>query len=85
MSKNVMYSTQSCPFCTMAKRLLDAKGVDYEVIDVGRDQSLWVEMAQKTGRDTVPQIFIGTHHVGGFDDLSAADKSGELDQLLKAQ
>lgn len=67
----------------MAKKLLDAKGVQYDVIDVGHDQSLWQEMGQKTGRNTVPQIFIGEHHVGGFDDLSAADKNGQLDKLLK--
>lgn len=80
---NLMYCTSSCPFCTMAKKLLDAKGVRYDVIDVGRDQALWQEMGRKTGRNTVPQIFIGEHHVGGFDDLSAADKNGQLDKLLK--
>lgn len=79
---NIMYATNSCPYCNMAKRLLDAKGVAYEVINVGNDQALWQEMATKTGRNTVPQIFIGEHHVGGFDDLSAADKRGELDRLL---
>ncbi len=67
----------------MAKKLLDSKGVKYKVIDVGRNQELWQEMTAKTGRNTVPQIFIGEHHLGGFDDLSAADKSGELDNLLK--
>lgn len=80
---NIIYCTNSCPYCTMAKKLLDAKGVKYEVIDVGGDQTLWETMTKKTGRNTVPQIFIGKHHVGGFDDLSAADRSGELEDLLK--
>ena len=82
---NIMYATNSCPYCNMAKRLLDAKGVQYDVIDVTGKPALWDEMSAKTGRNTVPQIFIGEHHVGGFDDLSAADKRGELDQLLAAQ
>lgn len=78
----VIYVTQTCPFCTMAKRLLDAKGVSYDVINVGGDRDLWAAMEAKSGRNTVPQVFIGDHHVGGFDDLSAADSSGALDQLL---
>ncbi len=81
--KVVVYVTQSCPFCVMAQRLLDAKNVTYRVIDVGRERTLWAEMAEKSGRQTVPQIFIGSHHVGGFDDLSLADKRGEIDMLLK--
>lgn len=68
----------------MAKRLLDSKGVTYEVINVGNDAALWRDMTAKTGRNTVPQIYIGEHHVGGFDDLSAADSRGELDVLLAA-
>ncbi len=84
MAKVIIYSTQSCPFCTMAKRLLDSKGVTYETIDVGNDSKKWAELEAKTGRNTVPQVFIGDHHVGGFDDLSAADKRGEIDTLLKA-
>lgn len=82
---NVMYSTNSCPYCNMAKRLLDSKGVVYDVINVGGNTTLWQEMTAKTGRNTVPQIYIGDHHVGGFDDLSAADKRGDLDKLLAAQ
>ncbi|MDG6774401.1 glutaredoxin 3 [Thiomicrorhabdus sp. ZW0627] len=84
MAQVVIYSTQTCPFCNMAKRLLDSKGVSYETIDVGNDRQLWADMEAKTGRNTVPQIFIGDHHVGGFDDLSAADKRGEIDALLNA-
>ena len=82
MAQVVIYSTNSCPFCTMAKRLLDSKGVTYETINVGSSQ-LWAEMEAKTGRSTVPQIYIGDHHVGGFDELSAADKRSEVDILLK--
>lgn len=81
MADVVMYSTASCPFCTMAKRLLDRKNVVYQEIAV-RDAEMWAEMEVKSGRNTVPQIFIGDYHVGGFDDLSAADQSGQLDQLL---
>ncbi len=81
----VVYLTKLCPFCIMASRLLDSKGVNYHAIDVGNDSELWSEMASRSGgRQTVPQIFIGDHHVGGFDDLSAADKRGEIDSLLSA-
>lgn len=84
MSKKiVMYATSTCPYCMMAKKLLNSKGVEYEVINVGRDADLWAELQAKSGRNTVPQIFIGDHHVGGYDDLSAADRNGELDKLLK--
>lgn len=83
MPNVVIYLTQSCPFCNMARRLLDSKGVSYEMIDVGGDAQMWADMEAKSGRNTVPQIFIGEHHVGGFDDLSAADKAGQLDELLK--
>lgn len=82
MPEIVMYSTQTCPFCTMARSLLDGKGLTYEVIDVGTDRAKWSELQAKSGRNTVPQVFIGEHHVGGFDDLSAAERSGELDKLL---
>ncbi|KUJ71055.1 glutaredoxin 3 [Thiomicrospira sp. WB1] len=78
----VVYLTQTCPFCTMAKRLLDGRGLSYDEIDVGADRSLWKVLQEKSGRNTVPQVFIGEHHVGGFDDLQAADDSGELDRLL---
>jgi len=79
----IVYATKSCPFCHMALRLLDSKNIHYKVIDVGTDRLLWAEMESKTGRNTVPQIFIGDHHVGGFDDLSLADTRGEIDFLLK--
>lgn len=77
-----IYLTRTCPFCNMAKNLLNGKGVSYNEIDVGGDRALWDAMQEKSGRNTVPQVFVGEHHVGGFDDLSAADRSGELDKLL---
>jgi len=84
MSKVVIYCTATCPFCTMAKRLFDKKGVEYQAIDIGNDAQKWADMEMKTGRNTVPQVFIGNQHIGGFDELSAADKRGEIDPLLQA-
>lgn len=77
-----MYSTRFCPYCIRARMLLKGKGVEYEDISVGNDADLWAEMSKLSGRDTVPQIFIGDHHVGGYDDLAADNRSGELDKLL---
>ena len=77
-----VYSARMCGFCRAAERLLKNKGVTYEVIKVDEDPALYEHMKQISGRHTVPQIFIGDHHVGGFDDLSAANQSGELDKLL---
>jgi len=78
-----MYSTQVCPYCVMAERLLTSKGVAItEKILVDKDPTLRDEMIAKTGRRTVPQIFINETHVGGFDDLSALDRAGKLDPLL---
>jgi glutaredoxin 3 len=80
-----MYSTGVCPYCVMAERLLKAKGVEnIEKIRVDLQPEQRAEMMQKTGRRTVPQIYIGDTHVGGFDDLSALDHAGKLDQLLAA-
>ncbi len=78
-----MYSTRVCPYCIMAERLLVSKGVEItEKILVDVDPVRREEMMSRTGRRTVPQIFIGETHVGGFDDLSALDKAGKLDPLL---
>jgi glutaredoxin 3 len=78
-----IYTTQICPYCAMAKRLLQKKGVAYTEIDVGRDPSLREAMIQRAnGRRTVPQIFIGDTHVGGCDDLHDLDHAGKLDPLL---
>lgn len=80
----VMYSTGVCPYCVMAERLLKAKGVeDIEKIRIDLDPQQRAEMMQKTGRRTVPQIYIGDTHVGGFDDLNALDRAGGLDSLLQ--
>ena len=85
MSGVVMYSSMFCPYCSMAKRLLESKGVDYEEISVDLEGALRAEMmARANGRHTVPQIFVGEHHVGGFDDLYALEQAGELDPLLAA-
>ncbi len=78
-----MYCTATCPYCVMAEKLLTRKGVSQiEKIRVDLDTALRDEMIRITGRRTVPQIYIGLHHVGGFDDLSALDAGGELDPLL---
>jgi len=82
----LMYSTVICPYCTMAERLLKSKGVtEIEKLLVDRDPKLREEMMTRTGRRTVPQIYIDETHVGGFDDLSALDKAGKLDPLLQAR
>ncbi len=82
MSKITIYTTNWCPYCNAAKALLDDKGVIYDEIDV-TDPVLRMDMIQKAhGRRTVPQIFIGDHHVGGYDDLSALERRGQLDPLL---
>lgn len=80
----VMYSTGVCPYCVMAERLLTAKGVQaIEKIRVDLEPEQRATMMQKTGRRTVPQIYIGETHVGGFDDLSALERAGKLDGLLQ--
>lgn len=83
MAKISMYATGVCPYCLMAERLLRTKGVtEIEKIRVDLDAVRRVEMMERTGRRTVPQIYIGETHVGGYDDLAALDHSGELDKLL---
>jgi glutaredoxin 3 len=79
-----MYSTGVCPYCVMAERLLVAKGVQIEKVRVDLDPARRLEMMEKTGRRTVPQIYIGETHVGGYDDLAALDRAGKLDRLLKS-
>ena len=79
----LLYSTAVCPYCVRAERLLEAKGVTaIEKIRVDLDPEQRALMMQKTGRRTVPQIYIGDTHVGGFDDLYALDQAGGLDTLL---
>lgn len=80
-----MYCTAVCPYCHMAEKLLNRKGVtEIEKIRVDLEPALRERMIEITGRRTVPQIFIGERHVGGFDDLSALDAAGELEPLLAA-
>jgi thioredoxin reductase (NADPH) len=82
MPEIVMYTKPSCPYCDMAKRLLAGKGQSWQEIDVEADPARLDEMVRRASRRTVPQIFIGDRHVGGFDDLAALEHSGELDPLL---
>lgn len=82
MPKILIYTTNICPYCLMAKRLLDKKGVSYTEINVDSQLGLREEMMRKTKRRSVPQIYIGDVHVGGFDDLYALDQQKKLDALL---
>lgn len=78
-----LYTTQTCPYCQAAKRLLGKKGARYTEIDVGSDPALRMAMSDRAaGRRSVPQIFIGGQHVGGCDDLYALDDAGKLDTML---
>lgn len=83
-NKVVIYGNATCPFCGAARMLLTKKGVAFEDIAVAGDPGLLAEMQERSGRHTVPQIFIGDTHIGGFDELYALDQSGELDKLLAA-
>lgn len=78
----LVYVSRYCGWCTRALALLDAKGVVPEVISVDTDRELRSEMEARSGRRTVPQIFVGNRHIGGFDDLRALDTAGQLDALL---
>lgn len=83
MPRVIMYTTGFCPYCKMAESLLRAKGVqEIEKIRVDLEPEQRIEMMGKTGRRTVPQIFIGEKHVGGYDDLTQLDSAGELAALL---
>jgi glutaredoxin 3 len=82
-SKVVMYVTGWCSYCMRARQLLKNKGVDFQEIDVEARPEARTEMTARSGRGTVPQIFIGATHVGGCDDLVALEASGRLDSLLK--
>ena len=80
----IVYSQPFCGYCVAAKRLLEQKGAAFTEVDVMFDSERRSEMLERSGRRTVPQIFIDGRHVGGYDDLSALDKAGELDRLLAA-
>ena len=77
-----MYTRKWCGYCTAAENLLDSKGVDYEKIDCTGDNKTRAWLLEVTGRSTVPQIFIDGKSVGGYDDIRALDRKGELDRLL---
>jgi glutaredoxin 3 len=83
MTRIVMYSTGSCPYCIMAEKLLHSKGVEkIEKIRVDLEPARHIEMLEKTGRRTVPQIYIGETHVGGYEDLAILNRKDELVKLL---
>lgn len=82
MARVRMYTTAVCPFCQMAERLLQGKGAAIDKVRVDLDPAQRAAMMEKTGRRTVPQIYIGETHVGGYDDLAALDRAGKLDPLL---
>ncbi len=83
MATIVIYSTETCPYCVQAKKLLDSKGVTYTEIFVDKNPAERDTMVELSGRRTVPQIFIDGQHIGGCDDLYALDQAGKLDPLLQ--
>lgn len=85
MAKVEIYTKSWCPYCARAKDLLDHKGVSYDEIDVTTDTLREMEMANRSARHTVPQIFVDDHHLGGSDDLLAAEVSGRLELILYGQ
>ena len=84
MKAVTLYGNTMCPYCGAARMLLTKKGVPFANIDVGSDPALRSEMEERSGNSTVPQIFIADTPIGGFDELYALDKSGELDKILAA-
>ena len=84
MKPVIVYSSDCCPYCMRAKYLLESKGVAFEEIKVDGKPQVRAEMSQKAGRTSVPQIWIGSTHVGGCDDLYALERAGKLDALLAA-
>jgi len=82
MARVLMYSTRVCPYCRMADKLLERKGAQAEKVMVDENPARREEMVRLTGRSTVPQIFIGDTHVGGYTDLADLDRKGALDTLL---
>jgi len=85
MARVLMYATAACPFCQSAERLLLAKGVPIDKIRVDLEPERRAEMTKKSGRRTVPQIWIGSRYIGGCDDLYALEREGKLDTLLEAK
>lgn len=83
MARVEVYSTRTCPYCVRAKRLLEARGIPFEEIDVSDDDELRMDLIRRTGRRTVPQIFIDGKSIGGYEELYALDVSAELSAMLK--
>ena len=84
MSHVVVYGTRFCPFCTAARRLLTAKEIDYQDISVDNNPELRGKLITKSGRNTVPQIWFGNQHIGGFDELRDLERQGTFNATLKA-
>ena len=84
MAKVEIYTSATCAYCVAAKTLLKQKGLDYQEVRIDTDPTKLREMLDRSNRRTVPQIFINDHHVGGYDDLVAADRSGELVKIIGA-
>ena len=82
MSNVTIYTTPTCPYCVAAKALLRRKGAEFTEINVEGDRATAIALAKRTGRRTVPQIYIGEKHIGGFDDLDRLDRESGLDALL---
>jgi glutaredoxin 3 len=82
MSQVVLYGTRFCPFCTAARRLLTAKGINYQDIPLDDDASLRAEIMERSARNTVPQIWVGDLHIGGYTDLRQFEVDGRLQQLV---
>jgi glutaredoxin 3 len=84
MSNVIVYGTRYCPYCVAATQLLSSKGVEYKYVAVDNDRGLRAEIAKRSGQSTVPQIWIGKQHIGGFTDLNRLAQSDSLDNLLNA-
>lgn len=84
MKEVVLYGTRFCPYCIAARRFLKNKGIAYQNIPVDGDRELREDIFRRSGQHTVPQIWIGERHIGGFTDMQALERSGELDELLAA-
>lgn len=83
--KVTIYTSQSCPYCVWSKKLLDKKQASYQEIRIDQDETAMKELQQRTKRTSVPQIFVGNRHIGGYDDMVALDQDGELDKLLRSE
>lgn len=84
LAEVTIYTKPFCPYCHAAKDLLDGKGISYTEIDISREPARRSEMIDRSGRMTVPQVFAGSRHLGGYDDIHALDGRGELDSILAA-